>query len=289
MGEKIFVTGATGNIGSFLTKTLKERGADVIAGISARRDPKQFEPYGIKASVIDFGDPGSMMKAMENVDRIFLLVPLTRMMPQWALHALNAAKEADVKFVLRSSALGADSDSSYSLQEAHGLIDNAVKDSELPYAIIRPNTFMQNFSTYYAASIKDGHAIVFPQGEGRVSFIDVRDVASAAAEILLNPDTHKYKTYNVTGGEVLSNHEAAEALTRVLGEEIRYQPVDPGIAEEAMKQMGLSEWTVDIMMSLNNFIKDGKAVDVTDAINDITGKDPISFEQFVNDYKKTWT
>jgi uncharacterized protein YbjT (DUF2867 family) len=210
------------------------------------------------------------------------------MMPQWALHTLKAAKESGVKFVLRSSAFGSDPASTYSLHRAHGEIDKAVKESELSYSIIRPNSFMQNFATYYATSIKDGHSIVFPQGEGKVSFIDTRDVASVAAEILLDPDPHKFKEYDITGAAPLSNHEAAIALTLELGKDINYQPVDSLIAEEAMKQMGLSEWTVDIMMSLNNFIKDGNASPVTERVKEITGKDPISFEQFVKDYKKTW-
>ena len=56
----------------------------------------------------------------------------------------KAAREAGVKYIVRVSGLGADSNPEYELGSVHGSADKAVMESGLPYSILKANSFMQN-------------------------------------------------------------------------------------------------------------------------------------------------
>jgi uncharacterized protein YbjT (DUF2867 family) len=65
----------------------------------------------------------------------------------------------------------------------HGM-EGLVRRAGLRFSMLRPSFFMQNLSTTYRADIRDRGLIEVPAGDGRTSFIDVRDVAEVAARVL---------------------------------------------------------------------------------------------------------
>jgi uncharacterized protein YbjT (DUF2867 family) len=84
----------------------------------------------------------------------------------------------------------------------HGEIDRHLAESGLPHTLLLPSGFMQNFlaSAQYVAD----HGILYGMtGETRVSYIDTRDVAAVAAQVLTSPG-HQGEAYVLTGPEALS-------------------------------------------------------------------------------------
>lgn len=64
---------------------------------------------------------------------------------------------------------------------------------------------MQNFITFFGQTIKTQNAFYLPVGDGKVSVVDVRDVAAVAVQALTSDNQyHEGKAYNITGGEALS-------------------------------------------------------------------------------------
>lgn len=55
-------------------------------------------------------------------------------------------------------------------------------------------------------------------------------------------------------------------------------------AQRGMKENGMQEWTINALTELFNFQKAGKASLVSSDVEMITGRKPISFEQFVENY-----
>ena len=55
-----------------------------------------------------------------------------------------------------------------------------------------------------------------------------------------------------------------------------------------MKGNNMPQYYIDMIMSLNKIINNGDAVYITDTVKKVTGKEPISFNSFVADYKETW-
>jgi uncharacterized protein YbjT (DUF2867 family) len=288
MGEKTFVTGATGNVGKPLIEKLKEKGADLVAGISSKHDPAEFEVRGIPAVSYDLKEPAGMAAAFAGIDRLFALVPFTPFMEENSADMLKAAQEAGVKYILRLSVIGADPASEYALMKVHGDIDQALIDSGIPYTIIRPNSFMQNFVLYYGSFIKNEGTVYLAQGDGKSSYVDAKDVADVAAEILMRPEAHANRIYDITGGRSITNQEAAEIISATLGKTVTYVPIDEMMAQMGMMQMNLPDWTIEKMLSLHKFIKDGHTAPVSNTVIEIAGHDPITFEQFAEANAEAW-
>ncbi len=285
---KILVTGATGNIGSQLVLRLKEKNLEVIAGVSSLSKAGRFSKQSIDSAILNFAQPDSLESAFDGVDRLFLLLPLVEAMGDWGPQVIEAAKKAGVRFILRSSGLGAGLQSDFELGQVHGRIDQALMASGLAYTIVRPNSFMQNYINYFGGMIKDQRSIFLPQGQGRISLIDVRDIAAVDAEILAAPEKHWEKTYDLTGPEPLNNEEIAQILSRVIGKPITYMDIDEAAARQSLAQMGMPEWNIRLMEGLNRRIKLGIAAEVTHWVRMIAGRPTTTFEQFARDYTDAW-
>ena len=278
----ILVTGATGNIGRALVQRLSSAGARVIAG-----SPSGESVAGAPGRVVRFDDPASLKTAFEGVERLFLLLPLVPGKVELARNAVDAAKAAGVRFLLRSSGAGADPQSPVAVARLQGEIDQLVIDSGIDHALVRPNSFMQNFIQFYGGMIKAG-TVYLSHADGRSSFIDVADIAAVDAAILQDPQAHVGNAYTVTGPQALSAREALDAIGAEIGRRIDYVPVPEEAAVASMKQMGMDDWTVGILSSLNQVIANGWAAEVSPAVQQITGRAPRSFAQFVSDNVAAW-
>src|SRR5262249_36610112 len=148
----------------------------------------------------------------------------------------------------RSSAMGAGENAAIRLGRWHGQVETALVRSGIPHTILQPNTFMQTYFTH-ASSIKSQSAFYLPQGNGKVSLVDTRDIAAVAVEALTESG-HEGRKYAITGGEALSNYEIAEKLSRALGRKISYVDVTEEQAEDSMRASGVPQWMVRALLEL---------------------------------------
>jgi uncharacterized protein YbjT (DUF2867 family) len=164
---------------------------------------------------------------MEGVDKVFLVAPPVRADNDRLLgNAIDAAQKAGVKHIVDLSAMGVEhSESPMRNIELH-LIKSGV-----PYTILRPNWFMQNFITFLHDSIANQGGVYLPAGDSKTSFIDIRDVAEVAKKALLE-DGHQNKEYTLTGDEPLTYHDAVNAIGDVSGKELKYVPLEEDKARE---------------------------------------------------------
>lgn len=287
MSERILVLGATGTVGSSVVESLSEAGADMKAAVRDEAKAQALRDQGVDTVMVDYADPDSLLAAMSDAARVFLLLPLAENMTAFARNALNAAKEADIKCVVRSSALGADSNAHFRLGRVHGVIDDLVEASGLPFVILRPNVFMQNYAAMGQA-VRDTGTVALPYDDATVSFIDTRDVGAAAAAALLEPDRHVGRAYTLTGPEALDNAAVAEFIARAAGREVAYRPVDMEEAGQHLEQAGLPEWNVHMVLSVARYMKTGYGAFTTKAVEHITGRPARSFARFAEDFASAW-
>lgn len=282
MSNTILITAASGNIGRTLVQQLKAAGAAVIAGSSSGKSVD-----GVPSRHVDFEDVASLQTAFAGIDTLFLLLPLVPNKLALAKNAIAAAKAVGVKHILRSSGAGADRAAAFALPRLQGEIDQLIEESGIAYTLVRPATFMQNFASYYAGMIQGG-ALYLPQGEGRVAFIDVRDIAAVNAAILQNPEAHAGKIYTLTGKAAVSNADAVKSIGSVLGRPLNYVAVSDAQAVASMQAMGMDDWSIGQMMSLHQLTAAGYAAGTTTTVFDILGREPISFAQFATDHQPVW-
>ena len=126
--------------------------------------------------------------------------------------------------------------------------------------------------------------------DGKISFVDVRDIALVAVEVLTknNDGRHYGKAYNITGPEEISYGDVARILSEQLRKKISYVNISEDDARKGMKDTGLDDWTINYMMELFNIIRMGYLSQVSSVIEDVTGKRAISLNQFAKDYSRSF-
>ena len=116
-----------------------------------------------------------------------------------------------------------------------------------------------------------------------MSVLDIRDIA-AVAVIVLAATGHEGKSYALTGGEALTNGQIAEKISRVAGRKINYVDLPPAEFKKAILSGGMPEWSADALLDLQRLYREGKASLLTDDVERLTGRKPITFDQFARDY-----
>ncbi len=287
MNNRILVLGATGNIGGVLVQNLKKKGADFAAGVP-HAEMAKLSTLNVRGIGLDFGDPDSLDKAMSGFTSVFMLVPMNEKMSTWGKNIIEAAKRSGVTFVLRSSLIDSSPGSEHMMYRVHGQLDQLLRDSGIGFSIVHPNSFMQNFVVYSARRINETGSVISSHGDSKISYVDVRDIAAVDAEILVNPQAHSGKEYTVTGPTALNDTEVADTLSRASGRIITAVSMEEAEYVERMRKSGTPDWYINASMSFEHHIEEGKQAPVSGDVRNVTGKAPVSFEQFAWDYAETW-
>ena len=139
----ILVIGGRSKIGAALIGELLGRGQQVRALVRAG-EPAGSLPAAAEAVTGDLADEGSLVTAMEGVEKVFLLSSPHPDAISWHRNAIDAARRTQVQLLVRSSIFGADRESTAEFISAHTTCDRYLEDSGLPHVIVRPNLFLQN-------------------------------------------------------------------------------------------------------------------------------------------------
>jgi uncharacterized protein YbjT (DUF2867 family) len=282
----ILVTGATGTIGSQVVSALKGK-SDVTVRAAVRSAAKAESLKGGNVTPVDFEftNPEQMQKAVEGVERLFLVTPFTLDQVDLGARLIDFAKAAGVKHIVKLSAMGADFAPGIQLGRWHRALERYISGSGLTYTFLRPNNFMENFVNFYPPA-KDGN-IYLPWGQGACSFIAGADIAEVAA-LALTAGGHENKAYELTGPEAFTIAQAATTIGEVTGRKVQYVDVPDAAARHAMLDAGMPAWMVDAMMELHGINKAGYAAQVTDSVQKLTGRAPTSFAQFAKQNAARW-
>ena len=65
---------------------------------------------------------------------------------------------------------------------------------------------------------------------------------------------------------------------------IRYIDLPPAEFKKAQLSVGVPEWSADALTDLQRLYREGKASRVTNDVERLTGRKPLTFDQFVTDY-----
>lgn len=284
MSETILITGATGTVGTEVVKALATTENRVRAGVHSVIKGDRFKIFPeVETVEIDFNRPESLKVAFTGVTKVFQITPFTPEQVSIGKQLIDAAKEVGVKQVVRLSASGANAEPGIQMGRWHREVEIYLENSGIPYTILRPTSFMQNFINYQGHSIQQEGKIYQPLGEGQAAYIDVRDIAGVARVVLTEPG-HTGQAYELTGPEALSVTEVAAILSAATGRTISYVDVPEEAARQAMRSLHLPDWMIDGMMELNGIIKAGYAAHITNTVQQLTGQSPRTFAEFARDY-----
>ncbi|MDF2606774.1 MAG: NmrA family protein [Bacillales bacterium] len=277
---RILVTGASGNVGSYVIKELLNIGEKVVAAGSSTEKLSQMFPDSVDVVKFDFTDKTTYTNALENVDRVYLMRPPHLGKPEDLYPFIDAMKANNIKLVSFLSLMGIEKNTI----PPHYKIEKYIEKSGIPYAHVRPGFFMQNLSGIHSVEIREKNEVFVPAGKSKTSFIDSADIGLATAILLSNPEKYKNTTHTITGGESLDYFQVAEILTKVTGRSIKY--AKPGYLKYRryyIKNRGMDKGFVNITVALYFMTRMGTAEKVTNDFYELTGRKPRTFEEFVRD------
>jgi uncharacterized protein YbjT (DUF2867 family) len=279
----ILITGASGNVGREVLKQITQTGVEVRAAFQSM-SKAAGTPSGVDIVSLDYNQAETFKTALKGVDRVFLVGPPTAQLTALERKAMEVIAQSEVRQVVKLSAMGG-RDAIFTRQHAES--EDYIQATGVPYTFLRPNGFMQNMVNYNAPTINAQSAFYGSEGDGRVSHIDIRDVAAVAVKALTE-DGHVGRAYMLTGPEALTNKGIAQILSDELGREIRFINLAPAQLKEALLSAGVPEWNADALLDLQQLYREGKAATVTRDVEQILGRQPISFAQFFRDHKSAF-
>lgn len=313
MPVTILVTGATGNVGYEVAKALETTPASIRLavrnvkraktrieggtennGTSGRDNGSSSEKTTRYEYVhFDFADPTTFGPVLEGVQKMFLVRPpeladITIFQP-----LIDAAKQSPTfDQIVFLSIQGIKDLPSH---VPHAQIEKAICEAGLPYTFLRAGFFMQNLDTTHREDIQKYHDLFVPASNSQTAFIDVRDIGAVAAHVMTTnvpegaSNTHVNKEYTLTGSELLTYYDVAAVFSSVLPFDVSYS--NPYLLHFAwrFRRRGTPTAKVAIMCFLYVMTRFGQAAVVTDTVEKLLGRPPISMSQYVKDYKGSWT
>lgn len=279
--KKILVTGANGNLGGAVVRALFGKDITVIA--AGTHPEKMRVPQGVEARKIDYIQAETVAASLKGVDGLFLVAP--PLDPEAAAKlnpVIDQVKAAGGRHIVLTSALGVDQNDAAPLR----IVEKHLMASGLEYTILRPNFFMENFSTGFLSSMIAQGEICLAAGDAGTSFISVEDIA-AVASVAFEKE-HFGADYNLTGPGALDYTQVAKIISEVSSRKIQYH----SLSEEAMlkgaRDQGLPEGAVQYMGILYTVVRNGWMAAVTDDVEKVIDRPPVSFSDFAKAHATSW-
>jgi uncharacterized protein YbjT (DUF2867 family) len=266
-------------------RELQKRNADLRLLV---RKEDASTPGGLEVAMGDLLDPVSVEKAMDGVDKLYLLNSVSPDELTQGLIAYDLAKKLKLRHIVYHSVYRVEHFKDVPHFASKLAIESALREFDIPFTIIRPNYFIQNDATLKDALTKTG-IYPMPLGQVGISAVDIRDIAEAAA-IALTSDGHFGKTYNLNGPEVLSGPKIASIWSGLLGKEIRYSGHDMDAFEEQMRKQRPSWAAFDIRMMFQGYLERGFAAEAGDVetLTELLGHAPRRYEEFARETLLKW-
>ena len=282
----ILVTGASGANGTELLKLLSAHGVAARAMVRHPERAGELSMPGIEVVQGDFDKPETVRAALQGVDKAFLLAPSSPNVQEQQTTFVQCARESGVQHLVKLSQLGADANSSQRFLRYHGAVEDAIRASGMAFTFLRPNLFMQTLLSS-APTIKKQNAFYAPMGQGRISVVDVRDIANVAF-VALTQDGHAGQIYDITGPQALTHDEMAATISEVVKREIRFVDVPPATMKETLLGIGFPAWQADGLLEEYASWSQSEAAQIASGVQEATGQPPRTFQTFARDYAKSF-
>jgi uncharacterized protein YbjT (DUF2867 family) len=284
------ILGATGNIGSVITRVLLEKGEQVrVVGRNAGKLQKYVQK-GAEAFVGDVSDEAAMAQALSGARAGFLMIPPNPTSPDYRAEqervsdSITAAvKKSALHYAVNLSSFGAQVDKGTGpISGLHRFEKKLNAIEKLNVLHLRPVYFFEN----HLSSINMVQMMGMIGGALKAALampqIATRDIGAFAAERLLKLDFNAKQTRELLGQRDLSMNEVATAIGRAIGKsDLRYAQFPYDQVEQFLLQMGTPARTASYFIEMFRGINEGIVVATEPRTAENTA--PTSIETFVKE------
>ncbi|MFF8913609.1 NAD(P)H-binding protein [Streptomyces sp. NPDC015032] len=266
----VLVVGGTGKTGRRVVERLREQGVETRVASRSGETP------------FDWDDPETWEAALDGVAAVYI-VPLD-LTPSRTPALVERATAAGVGRLVLLSARGADVPGyfgdSYDETGPHLEGEIAVRASGVPWTILRPGWFAQNFSEGVFRDGVIGGELALPAGDGAAAFVDADDIADVAVAALTRPG-HEGQLYELSGTRALTIDDALAEIAKVTGRRAGYVPVPEQEFVTALVAQGMSPEEAALWTDAMKPIRTSQEAPVVDGVQRALGRAPRDFGAFV--------
>jgi uncharacterized protein YbjT (DUF2867 family) len=237
-GRLILVSGATGQQGGAVARSLLGRGIGVRA---LTRDPekpeaKELVDLGAEVASGDLEDRSSIERVLDGVHGVFSVqqsweTGVEGEVRQGVLLA-DAAKAAGVNHYVYSSVGSAHRETGIPHFESKWEVEEHVRGSGVPYTVLRPVFFMQNWE-FMGEPILGGTLPQPLDPDKPFQMVDANDIGVFATMAFENPGEWIGREVDLAGDE-MTMPQIANTFSRVIGRQVDYFQVPWYQFEEQM-------------------------------------------------------
>jgi len=275
---KIGITGATGQLGRIVVDRLKEKvQADNI--IALVRSPQKAADLGVEAREADYENTATLESALAGIDTL-LLISSSEVGKRASQHrnVIEAAKKNGVKWIVYTSLLHADT-TGLSLADEHVITEGILKESGIPYTILRNGWYSENYAGTVAGALASG-TVQGGAGEGKISSASRMDYADAAVAVLTGTG-HQGKIYELAGDEAHTLADLAAEISRQTGKNIVYTNLSEAEHATLLAGMGLPEGLAHAIAGWDVAISKGDLFDNSKQLSTLTGRPTQPMQEMV--------
>lgn len=258
--QPILVIGATGKTGSRVASKLEAKGVAVRRG--ARRSETPF----------DWEDPATWAPVLTGVSKAYVTYFPDLAFPG-AVEKLEAftevARESGLQHIVLLSGRG---------EHFATLGEEIVRNSGLPYTIVRAAWFAQNFSEGYLREPILSGVLPMPGGDIKEPIIDIDDIADVVVATLTE-DGHIGERYEVTGPRLMTFAEMAEVLSTTLDRHIHHIPISFDDFHANVAAAG-GDFVAEVFTQIARETLDGRNAHTADGVERALGRKPRDFTEF---------
>jgi len=237
----VLVTSASGRIGKELVALLASQGTFLVrACCFSMEKAESLKALGADEIVqFDLNDNSTWQAVLEGVSSVYSASLDPMLEGHLAFSKALGERRDQIRHVVRISCMGADTNTASYNPEVHATREGAaiplmlqhywwgekaLIDAGLNVSVLRNNFFMNHLLKTDCDNIQSEGWFSNPLGTARNSFVSTRDIANAAAVLLVEgPDKHANKFYDITGPEPQSMDEIAADLGRAMDKTITYR------------------------------------------------------------------
>lgn len=274
----ILVTGASGNSGSNVVAVLRRR--DLAFRIASHRASEAGTvPF-------DFHDRATWPGAFSGTKGVYLLrPPAIADMSKTLLPFVDAIRDAGAGPIVFLSVAGA---------ERNPILPHAKVEKRLfasgtsDFTILRPGYFAQNLEDAFLADIRDEGRIALPAGDGRVAFVDLRDVAEITADALCGRAELVGTAVTLTGPRAIGFDEVATLISAAAGRPVRYERMSPMGYWRHLRRRGQPMMQALVQTILNSGLRFGNAEKVDVTLSRLLGRPATDIAEYISDKSALW-
>jgi len=275
---RIAVAGATGRVGSALMARLAAERVHLRA-LTRSPDAARF-PAAVEVAPVDFDAPATLAAAFQGIDRVFIAHGTSPRQVANEIAIVDAAVAAGVGHIVKLSTFGAPS--RLHPMDWHMQIEAHLATQDVGYTVLRPSAFVDILARAGAAVARDAWGGA--AGDGRVNFIDTRDVAEAAHVALMDHvHAQSQRAYHLTSSRAWSMPQVAVELSRLLERPVTYQHRSPEQQRAVLLAAGASDFIAGLLLGLDSVFRDSALAETTRTFEELTGHAPRSVPQWLED------